>query len=80
MALPPDESLTSKDGTVLICVQCFADTCVQSHCTWTYLTPFGWTPLYSEHFFLGPVTVHYKEVSLYMLFLVVDVATIYNNI
>ena len=33
MALPPDESLTSKDGTVLIWVQCIADTCVQSHCT-----------------------------------------------
>ena len=28
IALPPDESLTSKDGTVLICVQCIADTCV----------------------------------------------------
>ena len=28
MALSPEDSLTSKDGTVLICVQCIAGTCV----------------------------------------------------
>ena len=42
MALPPEESLTSKDGTV--------------YCRHT--------PRYSEHFF-GPLTVHYREVSLF---------------
>ena len=59
MALPPDESLTSKDGTVLICVHCIAGTCVHEHIT----------PLLGEHlcivnFFFGPVTVHYREGSL----------------
>ena len=31
MALPPDESLTIQDGTVLICVQSIAGTCVHEH-------------------------------------------------
>ena len=39
MALPPDESLTSKDGTVLICVHCIAGTCVHEHMS----------PLLGEH-------------------------------
>ena len=60
MALPPDESLTSKDGTILICVYCIAGTCVHEHMS----------PLLGEHLcivniFFGPVTVHYREVSLY---------------
>ena len=62
IALPPDESLTSKDGTVLICVHCIAGTtsCVHEHIS----------PLLGEHLCivkknLGPVTVHYREVSLY---------------
>ena len=59
MALPPDESLTSKDGTILICAYCIAGTCVHEHMS----------PLLGEHLcivniFLGPVTVHYREVSL----------------
>ena len=61
IALPPDESLTSKDGTVLICVHCIAGTtsCVHEHIS----------PLLGEHLCivnicLGPVTVHYREVSL----------------
>ena len=62
MALPPDESLTSKDGTVLKCVHCIAGTmsCLHEHIS----------PLLGEHLcivniFWGPVTVHYREVSLY---------------
>ena len=31
MALPPDESLLAKNGTVLICVHCVAGTCVYEH-------------------------------------------------
>ena len=61
IALPPDESLTSKDGTVLICIHCIADTtsCVHEHIS----------PLLGEHLCivnvcLGPVTVHYRQVSL----------------
>ena len=59
MALPPDESL-SQDKTVLICVHCISGTCVHEHIS----------PLLGEHLcilniFLGPVTVHYREVSLY---------------
>ena len=49
MALPPDESLNSKDGTILICVHCIAGTCVHEHMS----------PLLGEHLcivniFLGP--------------------------
>ena len=51
MALPPDESL-SKDKTVLICVHCISGTCVHEH-------------IRIVNIFLGPVTVHYREVSLY---------------
>ena len=63
MALPADESLTSNDGTVLICVHCIAGTCVHEHIS----------PLLGEHLcivniFLGPVTVHYRKVSLYITF------------
>ena len=63
MALPPDESLASKDGTVLICVHCIAGTmsCVHEHIS----------PLLGEHLCIvniflvpTPVTVHYREVSL----------------
>ena len=52
MTLPPDKSL-SKDEIVLICVHCISGTCVHVHIS----------PLLG--FFLGPVTVHYREVSLY---------------
>ena len=50
----------SKDETVLIRVQCISGTCVHEHIS----------PLLGEHLrivniFLGPVTVHYREVSLY---------------
>ena len=61
MALPPDESLNCKGGTVLICVQYIAGTCVHEHIS----------PLLGEHLCilktnLDPVTVHYREVSLYI--------------
>ena len=51
----------SKDETVLICVHCILGTCVHEHIS----------PLLGEHprivnICLGPVTVHYREVSLYM--------------
>ena len=57
MALPPDESL-SKDETVLICTS--GTSCLHEHIS----------PLLGEHprivnICLGPVTVHYREVSLY---------------
>ena len=39
MALPPDESLTSKEGTALICVHCIAGTCVHENIS----------PLLGEH-------------------------------
>ena len=56
MALPPNESLTSKDGTVFSVLQAHVYMNI-SH------------PLLGEHLgivniFLGPVTVHYREVSL----------------
>ena len=59
MALPSDEFLISKDGTVLICVRCIAGTCVHEHIS----------PLLGEHLcivniVLDHVTVHYGEVSL----------------
>ena len=62
LALPPDESL-SKDETVFMGgpVHCSSGTCVHEHIS----------PLLGEHprivnILLGPVTVHYREVSLYM--------------
>ena len=50
----------SKDETVLICVHCVSGTCVHGHIS----------PILGEHpcivnIVLGPVTVHYREVSLY---------------
>ena len=59
--MPPDESL-NKDETVLICVHCISGTCVHEHIS----------PLLGEHpcienIFWGPVTVHYREVSLYTI-------------
>ena len=61
MTLPPDETL-SKDEIVLICVHCISGTCVHEHIS----------PLLGEHprivnIFLGPVTVHYREVLLYCI-------------
>ena len=52
-------SSLSKDETVLISVHCSSGTCVHEHIS----------PLLGEHLrivniFLGPVTVHYREVSL----------------
>ena len=60
MAVPPDESL-SKDETVLMSVHCSSGTCLHEHIS----------PLLGEHpcivnICLGPVTVHYREVSLYL--------------
>ncbi len=65
MALPPNESLTSKDGTVFSVLQA---QCVHEHIS----------PLLGEHLgivniFLGPVTVHYREVSLYKNYSVLQV-------
>ena len=56
MPLPPDESLTCKEGTILICVHYIAGTCVHEHIS----------PLFGEHLSIvnicwGPVTVHYTE-------------------
>ena len=53
----------SKDETVLICVHGISGTRVHEHIS----------PLLGEHprivnIFLGPVTVHYREVSLYLKF------------
>ena len=71
MDLPSDESLR-RDEIVLI----YMYIVVQVHVSaWTYLTPLGWTPPYSEHF-LGPVTVHYTEVSLYLYLVELIIRTI----
>ena len=53
----------SKDETVLIFVHCSSGTCPPEHIP----------PLLGEHprivnIFLGPATVHYREVSLYLMF------------
>ena len=61
MALPPDESLSSKDGTVLICVHFIAGTCVHEHISLLL----GEQLCIVKHY-LGPVNVHYREVTLYI--------------
>ena len=63
MALPSDESLKSKDETVLIIyVYIVIQASVHEHIS----------PLLGEHpcivnICFGPVSVHYREVSLYIL-------------
>ena len=54
MVLPPDESLTSKDGTVLIGVHCIASKCVHEHIS----------PLLGEHLCIVNILFGSRDCSL----------------